>query len=119
MGITKNGKVRLGMIAELKPEKVTFYKETHAAVWPAVVEKIKDCNIQNYSIFLHQIAEKFYLFSYMEYTGNNYMEDMKRMANDSTTQLWWKEMKPCLISLSESVVEDDIWKTMEEVFHED
>jgi L-rhamnose mutarotase len=67
---------RFGMIIRLKPDKVEEYKELHRNVWPEVLKTIKDCHIQNYTIFY----KDGYLFSYYEYTGENYEEDMKKMA---------------------------------------
>ena len=107
------------MITGLKPEKADYYKKAHAAVWPGVLEKIKDCNIRNYSIFLREMEGRFYLFSYMEYTGEDFEADMQRMAKDPVTQLWWKEMHPCMIPLSPALAKDSIWSHMEEVFHQD
>ena len=54
---------RFGMVTGLKPDKVAQYKKLHAAVWPAVQKTITESNIWNYSIFLREIDEKFYLFS--------------------------------------------------------
>ncbi len=107
------------MVTGLRPEKANYYKKTHAAVWPQVLEKIKDCNVHNYSIFLQKIEDKFYLFSYMEYTGDDYEADMQRMAADPVTQLWWKEMHPCQLPLPQALEEGAVWANMEEVFHQD
>ena len=52
---------------------------------------IEACNFRNYSIFLRDG----YMFSYMEYIGENYDADMQKMAADPMTQLWWKETGPC------------------------
>lgn len=38
---------RIAQIVKLKPEFVDKYKEVHAAVWPEVLQQIKDCNIQD------------------------------------------------------------------------
>jgi L-rhamnose mutarotase len=41
---------RYGMVIKVRPEKLEQYKELHAAVWPEVLDMIKQCNIGNYSI---------------------------------------------------------------------
>ena len=79
---------RYGSITGIAPEKIAYYKEIHAAVWPGVLQQIKSSNIQNYSIYLKEIEGKYFLFSYFEYTGDDYEADMKKMAADETTQLW-------------------------------
>ena len=81
---------RYGWVIGLHPEKVEEYKRLHAAVWPDVLKMIKACNIRNYSIYLRRLDNgKPYLFSYLEYTGNDFAADMARMAADPVTQRWW------------------------------
>ncbi|MCH5598059.1 L-rhamnose mutarotase [Niabella ginsengisoli] len=82
-------------------------------------KKIKECNIRNYSIYLKKIDSKTYLFSYFEYTGNNFDADMKKMAADPNTQKWWKETDPCQLPLPDAASKNEIWSSMEEVFHTD
>lgn len=116
---TKNHVLRFGMVTGLKPEKMEYYKKLHAAVWPAVQKKITECNIQNYSIFLKKINGELLLFSYFEYTGNDFDKDMKKMAADTATQRWWKETDPCQEPLPDAAAKKQIWSSMEEVFHQD
>lgn len=105
---------RYGQIIKVKPDKIDRYKELHSAVWPDVQKKISECNIRNYSIYLKDDL----LFSYYEYIGKNYEEDMKKMAADPTTQKWWEECNPCQEPI-ETAGKDSWWETMEEVFHQD
>lgn len=118
--VTKSSPVqRFGMVTGIKPDKIEYYKKLHAAAWPVVLKKIKECNIQNYSIYLKKIKEDYYLFSYFEYIGNDFDGDLKKMAADSTTQRWWKETDPTQIPLPEAAAKKQIWTKMEEVFHQD
>ena len=105
---------RYGSIIKLKPEMLKEYKELHANVWTEVLQMIKECNIQNYSIFY----KDGYLFSYFEYTGINFSKDMDKMAADPTTQAWWKLTEPCQQPL-ESHADREWWAAMEEFFHLD
>ncbi len=108
---------RYGSVIGVRPEKLEEYKRLHAAVWPAVLTMIKQCHIQNYSIYLRQLDDgRHYLFSYFEYTGTDFAADMARMAADPTTQKWWAVCKPCQQPL-ESRAADEWWAGMEEVFH--
>jgi len=107
---------RFGMVIGLKPGKADYYKQLHAAAWPGVLRKIKECNIQNFSIYLKEIDGKPYLFSYYEYAGTNFDADMKKMVADSTTQRWWKETGPCLQPLSDAASKGQTWSAMEKVF---
>jgi len=108
---------RYAGITGLKPDKVQEYKSLHAHAWPAVLKKITECNIRNYSIYLKQINGKPYLFSYFEYTGDDFNADMKKMAADPTTQQWWKQTDPTQIPLPDAQAKGQIWSSMEEVFH--
>ena len=109
--------IRYGMITGVKPEKLEYYKQLHAKPWPKVINKIRECNIQNYSIYIQKIDEQYYLFSYFEYIGNNFDKDMQTMAADTVTQRWWKETDPCQLPLPEALSKHQIWTGMEEVFH--
>ena len=48
---------RYGMVVGLRAEKIDEYKKLHAAVWPDVLGMIKQCHIQNYSIYLRQLDD--------------------------------------------------------------
>lgn len=105
---------RYGFVIKVRPEKLEEYKRLHAAVWPAVLDMIRRCNIRNYSIY-HKDG---YLFSYFEYHGSDFEADMAKMAADPTTQQWWGLCKPCQEPL-ETRAEGEWWARMEEVFHTD
>ncbi|MFV0378773.1 MAG: L-rhamnose mutarotase [Mangrovibacterium sp.] len=105
---------RFGQIIGVKPEHFEKYREYHAAVWPEILEKIKECNIQNYSIF-HKDGQ---LFAYLEYTGDDFDADMAKMAADKKTQEWWAIMEPMQQPVKNRQA-GEWWATMDEVFHLD
>ena len=110
---------RHASIVGLRPDKVAEYKDLHAAVWPQILAKIKECNIRNYSIFMRQLPDgNHYLFSYFEYAGADLAADTARMAADPITQKWWDLCKPCQEPLTNRAA-DEWWAEMEEVFHTD
>ncbi len=110
---------RYGSIIGLKPDKIETYKKLHAAVWPEVLAMIKACHIRNYSIYLKEAEPgKLYLFSYFEYTGDDFAADMARMAADPVTQKWWKETDPCQVPIPKREGKE-WWSPMGEVFHAD
>ena len=109
---------RYGSVIGLHPEKIEDYKKLHADVWPGVLQMIKVCNIQNYSIYLRKLDGKPYLFSYFEYTGSNFAADMARMAADPVTQEWWRACLPCQNPLPDRA-EGEWWASLEEVFHQE
>jgi L-rhamnose mutarotase len=105
---------RYGWVIGIKPEKIEEYKAYHAAVWPEVLDRIRQCNIRNYSIFLKDNT----LFGYYEYHGDDHDADMKKMAADPKTQEWWAIMGPMQQPLA-TRAEGEWWARMEEVFHMD
>jgi len=110
---------RYGSVIGLRPDKIQEYKQLHAAVWPDVRRMIRDCHIQNYSIYLRRLDEgAYYLFSYFEYTGTDFAADMAKMAADPTTQRWWSFCIPCQKPLNDRAP-GEWWAGMEEVFHQD
>ncbi len=105
---------RHGSVIRVRAEHLEIYRAFHAAVWPAVLDMIRQCNIRNYSIYYKDE----FLFSYFEYVGDNFAADMARMAADPVTQKWWAIMKPMQEPL-ETRAPDEWWAEMEEVFHSD
>ena len=108
---------RYGTVIGIRDDMIDEYKKLHRVVWPDVLRMIKKCNIHNYSIYLRKLdAGKCYLFSYFEYTGNDFKVDMAKMTADPITQEWWKLCSPCQIPL-EDREEEEWWASMKEVFH--
>lgn len=105
---------RYGQVIKVKEECLERYKELHANPWPEVNRMIRECNIRNYSIFYRDG----YLFSYLEYIGDDFEADMAKMAADPMTQKWWKETDPCQEPVG-SVGPGVWWADMEEVYHLD
>ena len=105
---------RYGMVIKLKPDRIDEYKRLHAATWAGILEAITVSNIKNYSIYLKDDL----LFSYFEYTGNDYNEDMEAMAEKEVIQKWWDVCKPCMLPI-QSREEGEWWANMEEIFHHD
>ncbi len=106
---------RYGSVVEIRKEKEQYYRELHANGWNGVMERIKKSNIQNYSIFIHEIEGKKYLFSYFEYIGNDFDGDMAKIASDKETRRWWKETDPCQKPLT-ATPDGSNWSVMEPVF---
>jgi L-rhamnose mutarotase len=108
---------RFGSVIAVHAEKLDEYRRLHAAVWPEVLKMIRRCHLRNYSIFLRQLPDgRHYLFSYFEYTGEDFPADMARMAADPTTLAWWALCKPCQDPLPDRGA-GEWWAAAEEVFH--
>lgn len=110
---------RYASIVGLKPESIGEYKRLHAAVWPEVLDQIRQSNVRNYSIFLRKLPDgNHYLFSYFEYSGSDFAADMAAMAANPSTQDWWDICKPLQDPLP-NLAPGEWWADMEEVFYAD
>ena len=110
---------RYGSVVELLPEKEKQYRELHAAVWPDVVKAIKKAHIQNYNIYMAEINGKKYLFSYLEYAGNDAAKDFASIGLDKTTkEKWWPITDACQKRLP-GTPEGEQWLGMEMLMHID
>jgi L-rhamnose mutarotase len=105
---------RYGQVIRVRPDRLEEYKTYHAAVWPEILDLIRECNIRNYSIF-HKDG---YLFGYFEYIGDDIDADWAKMAANVRNQEWWAIMEPMQEPL-ETRAEGEWWANMEEVFHTD
>jgi L-rhamnose mutarotase len=105
---------RVAQIIQLNREDEAAYIRYHEQVWPTVLATIASCNITNYSIFLRDGL----LFSYFEYYGNNYAEDMSKMSACPDTQRWWSIMDPMQSPMADALPGEK-WSEMREVFHFD
>lgn len=108
--------IRIAQVIGVRPEEIEEYTRLHAEVWPGVLEKIRECGIRNYSIFLRQPENL--LFAYMEYHGDDWEADQAKMAADPETQRWWAINKPLQDPL-DSRDDGEWWAGMTEIFHAD
>ena len=109
---------RFGSVIGLRKDKKAYYNKLHAEPWPEINAMIRKCNIRNYSIYECEIDGKLYLFSYFEYTGDDFAADMQKMKDDPKTNEWWKETDPCQIRLP-GTPDGQQWLGIEEVYHLD
>lgn len=108
---------RHAWITGLKPEMAARYRELHASPWPSVNRTLKECHIENFSIWQREIEGKLYLFAYLEYTGHDFDADMKKMAADPETQRWWRETDPCQLPLPEAAAGGKMWADLTQVYY--
>ena len=106
---------RVGMVIEIRPEKIQEYKALHADSNPGVRDLLNKYNMHNFSIFLHEIDGKFYEFGYYEYTGDNYEEDMAKLDAEPRTKQWLKICDPMQVPLKG----EKSWAIMEQVYYND
>ena len=106
--------IRKGLVIGIKPEFIEEYKKTHSDVWPVVLEKIAESKIKNYSIFTQGDR----LFSFFEYHGDNFEEDMKKMKENEKFKEWEKLHENMFRPL-ENQEKFEGWVELEEIFRKD
>jgi L-rhamnose mutarotase len=105
---------RFASVIRLRPEHHDEYVRLHAAVPSAVLSRLRQAKVSNYSIFVRDG----YLFSYLEYSGEDYESDMAELAQDEATLRWWELTDPCQQPL-ETAEDGQWWAPAVEVFHLD
>jgi L-rhamnose mutarotase len=108
---------RHAWITGLRPEMASRYRDLHAHPWPSVNRTLKECHIENFSIWQREIEGKLYLFAYLEYTGSDFDADMKKMAADPETKRWWHQTDPCQLPLPDAAAKGKMWTDMTEVYY--
>ena len=110
---------RLGSVIQIKAECIEEYCHLHANTWPEVLKQNRDSNLKNYTIFMRRFPDNnHYLFSFVEYWGDDFETDMKQMAENEIVFKWWNICKPMHIPF-ENRAEGEWWATMKPVFFQE
>src|SRR5688572_29440402 len=96
---------------KLRPGMAAEYKKRHDAVWPEVLELIRQSGVSNYSIFLD--PETNILFAVQEVSGNKGSQDL---GNNPVIQKWWEYMADIMETNPDS---SPVNSELSEVFHLD
>ncbi|MGH9104569.1 MAG: L-rhamnose mutarotase [Acidimicrobiales bacterium] len=105
---------RVARVIRLRPERQAEYRRLHTEVWPGVLDALRAAHMTNYSIFLRDGL----LFSYLEYTGDDYDSDIAAIAADPVTREWWTLTDPSQEPFP-SAGPGERWVGAEGVFHLD
>jgi L-rhamnose mutarotase len=111
MEISEQSITTYGSLIRLRPEYEERYIILHRHTFPGVLDRIRRCNIRNYSIFLKEGM----LFSHFEYAGRDFAGDMAAMG-DEVTRDWWKLTEPMQEPLEGRKL-GEWWATMERFLH--
>lgn len=105
--------MRVCFLLKVKAERLEEYRERHAAVWPEMLDALRETGWQNYSLFLREDG---LLVGYLE------TEDFERaragMKQHPVNARWQAKMAPFFESLGGSGADDDMMP-LREVFHLD
>lgn len=95
---------RFTLHSYLKPEKVEDYIRLHASPWPELMDLLEACHMHHYSISVRENE----VFTYYEYTGEDYEKDNEQLSQSPVMKRWWKQSKPCFLYHDEGRYYDDL-----------
>lgn len=67
---------RYGSVIRIPQSHREQFERHHANVWPEVLKVLHDSNIRNFSMYRYGEL----LFEYLEYVGNDFESDMKKLV---------------------------------------
>lgn len=103
---------RICFLLQVKRDRLAEYKERHRAVWPEMLEALRQTGWRNYSLFLRDDG---LLIGYLETT--DFEKARQGMATTDVNARWQKEMAPFFENLPGRP--DEGMKPLLEVFHLD
>ena len=102
---------RICFVLQVKPDRLEDYKRRHRAVWPEMLNALRETGWHNYSLFL---GDDGLLVGYLE------TEDFERaradMAKREVNERWQREMADFFVQ-AKGVMPDRAMQLLEEVFH--
>lgn len=102
---------RICFVLQVRPDRLTEYKERHRAVWPEMLAALRETGWNNYSLFLRPDG---LLVGYLE------TEDFERARNlmnmHEVNARWQREMSGFFVN-APGIAPDAAITPLEEVFH--
>ena len=102
---------RICFVLQVKPDRLEEYKRRHRAVWPEMLNDLRETGWTNYSLFLREDG---LLVGYLE------TEDFERaragMASREVNDRWQSEMRDFFVQ-PQGLTPDRAMQPLEEVFH--
>jgi L-rhamnose mutarotase len=102
---------RVCFLLKVKPERLAEYKERHKAVWPDMLQALRETGWHNYSLFLREDG---LLVGYFE--TPDYQAALAGMAKREVNLRWQRDMASFFANL-EGRRPDEGFLRLEEVFH--
>ncbi|MFF5566925.1 L-rhamnose mutarotase [Streptomyces sp. NPDC012623] len=102
---------RVCFLLKVRQDRITEYRERHAAVWPDMLRALSECGWHNYSLFLRDDG---LLVGYLE--TDDFTAAQEAMAATEVNARWQKDMAPFFEAL-DGDRPDEAMKPLTEVFH--
>jgi L-rhamnose mutarotase len=108
-----SGPERVCFLLRVRPERLAEYRERHAAVWPEMLEALRDAGWHNYSLYLDDDG---LLVGYLE--TPDFAAATRAMDATDVNARWQAEMAPFFVDDgTEAVDGGPSLRRMNEVFH--
>lgn len=104
---------RICFVLHVKKDRLEEYKERHKAVWPEMLQALRETGWHNYSLFLRDDGM---LIGYLE--TPDFQKAVAGMAEREVNERWQKEMKE-FFEDPEGRAADKQMAPIPEVFHLD
>ena len=104
---------RVCFLLKVKPDRLQEYEARHKAVWPEMLQALRETGWRNYSLFLRPDG---LLVGYLE--ADNFEAAVRNMQNYPVNTRWQQEMAEFFES-SEGGHADKRMAPLKEVFHLD
>jgi L-rhamnose mutarotase len=104
---------RVCFLGRVRPGRLAEYRERHAAVWPDMLDSLRQAGWANYSLFLTGDG---LLIGYLE--TEDYAAALDRMAQAPVNGRWQAEMAEFFTDL-DGLPPDQGFRRVDEVFHLD
>jgi L-rhamnose mutarotase len=105
---------RVGFLLKVKEDRIEEYKEHHKAVWPEMLDALRQTGWHNYSLFMRDDG---LLFGYFE-TPESFQVALDGMAKEEINAKWQDFMAPYFEGLGAAHADESMIE-LEEVFHLD
>jgi L-rhamnose mutarotase len=102
---------RICFVLQVKPERLEEYRERHRAVWPEMLNALRETGWNNYSLFLRPDG---LLVGYLETA--NFERARAAMAKREVNERWQREMAGFFVH-ADGPLPDQAMAPLEEVFH--
>ena len=104
---------RACFVLQVRPERLSEYKQRHTQVWPEMLEALRATGWHNYSLFLRPDG---LLVGYVE--TPDFQQSIAAMKETAINEAWQREMAPFFKSAGGGQTDEQMLP-LEEVFHLD
>lgn len=100
---------RVCFVSQVRPDRLEEYRERHAAVWPDMLEALRDCGWRDYHLYL---SPQGLLVGFVE--TEDYAAAQAAMAQTEVNARWQREMGEFFVA--DDARPDEGMLRLEEVF---